>query len=138
MLELEWWAARLRLVGILAIGVSLLTWSAELSGLVYVCPYCRTQRTIIGILGLLALLPNPRQWMVRYVATVLGAYGFHVAAEQHFGGWKKIMSGKFSWGEQWYVNSWLLSGFALFIIVALVLLIWHGPTERSRTGPRGH
>jgi hypothetical protein len=26
----------------------------------------------------------------------------------------------------WYINPWMLSGFALFIITALVLLIWRG------------
>ena len=35
-----------------------------------------------------------------------------------------IMRGEFEWGEQWYVNAWMLSGFALFIIVGLLLLIW--------------
>lgn len=127
MLQLDWWTSHIRWVGIAAIAICLLTWATEISGLVYVCPYCRTQRTVIGLLGLLALLPNYRHWIIRYVAAVLGAYGFHVGAEQHFGGWKKIMSGKFAWGEQWYVNSWPLSGFAIFMIVALVLLIWQGP-----------
>ena len=36
----------------------------------------------------------------------------------------RIMGGEFEWGEQWYVNPWMLSGFALFIIVGLLLLIW--------------
>ena len=35
-----------------------------------------------------------------------------------------MMSGEFTWGEQWYVNSWLLSACALFMISGLVLLIW--------------
>lgn len=34
------------------------------------------------------------------------------------------MGGEFSWGEQWYVNAWMLSGFAIFILTALLLLIW--------------
>ncbi|WP_154222064.1 hypothetical protein [Marinicella rhabdoformis] len=111
-------------LGLIAIAISILTWFLEFYGVVYVCPYCRTQRTIIGLLGLSLLLPNTRNWLNLYVATTLAIFGFFVASYQHFEGWKKIMSGKFIWGEQWYLNSWLLSGFALFIISGLLLLIW--------------
>jgi disulfide bond formation protein DsbB len=124
MLELEWWNSRMRWLGMAAIALSILTWGSEIAGIVYVCPYCRTQRTIIGLLGILMLMPNPRHWISRYLATVLALYGFHVGAAQHFGGWKKIMKGEFEWGAEWYVNSWMLSGFALFIITGLALLIW--------------
>lgn len=131
MLELDWWLARLRWLGLIAIVISIVTWASELSGLVYVCPYCRTQRTVIGLLGILAMMPNPGHWISRYIASVLGAYGFIIGAEQHFAGWKRIMSGKFQWGEKWYINPWLLSGFALFIITALLLMIWsRRPDER--------
>ena len=34
------------------------------------------------------------------------------------------MSGEFEWGEQWYINSWPLSGVALFIMTGLVLYMW--------------
>jgi protein-S-isoprenylcysteine O-methyltransferase Ste14 len=55
---------------------------------------------------------------------VLAVFGLVVGSTQHFRGWARIMSGKFKWGDQWYLNSWMLSGFAILIIVALVLLIW--------------
>ena len=113
-----------RLIGIAAIAVSLLTWISEFMGVVYECPYCRVQRTVIGLLGLLVLLPRPFHWTVRYLASVIGAFGFSVGSTQHFGGWRRMMAGEFTWGEQWYVNSWLLSACALFMISGLVLLIW--------------
>lgn len=111
-------------LGAAAILLSLLTWTVDLTGLVYACPYCRVQRTVIGLLGILLMLPDPAHWAVRYLSAVLALFGAAVAATQHFGGWAKIMSGKFAWGEQWYVHSWPLSGVALFIIIGLLLLIW--------------
>ena len=62
--------------------------------LVYICPYCRTQRTVIGLLGLLLLFPNPGHWIKRYVASVISALGLTVGATQHFSGWRRIMSGE--------------------------------------------
>lgn len=112
------------MVGIAAIVLSVITWAVDLTGLVYECPFCRTQRTVIGLLGLLYILPNPAHYLVRYLASVFAALGLVVGGTQHFRGWARISAGEFEWGEQWYVNSWMLSGFALFIITALLLLIW--------------
>ena len=112
-----------------AILISAITWISELAGWVYVCPYCRTQRTIIGLLGVMLLFPNPGHWLSRWIGSTLAALGFSVAAAQHFNGWKKIMGGKFEWGEQWYINPWLLSGFALFIIMGLLLYLWGWRSE---------
>ncbi len=112
------------LVGIAAIAISILTWAVDLTGLVYICPYCRVQRTVIGLLGILLILPNPAHWLVRYASAVFAVFGLSVAATQHFRGWTRIMGGTFEWGARWYVNAWMLSGFALLIIVALLLLIW--------------
>ncbi len=121
---LNWLYANRMIVGGVAVLISVFTWSVDLMDLVYVCPFCRTQRTVIGLLGILYLLPTATHWISRWVATVLAGFGFAVAARQHFGGWANIMSGKFEWGEQWWVNSWMPSGFAMFIITGLVLLIW--------------
>ncbi|RSY88172.1 hypothetical protein DAH66_06055 [Sphingomonas koreensis] len=111
-------------VGLAAIALAAATWAIDLTGLVYACPYCRVQRTVIGLLGLLLLLPDPAHWLVRYLSAVFAVFGLSVGATQHFRGWAKIFKGEFSWGEQWYVNAWALSGFALFIITGLLLLIW--------------
>ncbi len=110
-------------IAILAIVISVFAWITELAGWVYLCPYCRAQRTVIGLLGLL-LLANPQHWLNRWFSSVLAVLGLVVAAMQHFNGWKKIMAGEFSWGEHWYANSWVLSGCALFIITGLILFLW--------------
>lgn len=113
-----------RAVGLAAILLCIATWAVDLTDLVYHCPYCRVQRTMIGVLGLLLMLPNPAHWLVRYLSAIFGLFGLAVASAQHFRGWARIMGGEFTWGEQWYVNPWMLSGFALFILTALLLLIW--------------
>jgi hypothetical protein len=119
-------------VGAAAVLLSILTWAVDLGGLVYECPYCRVQRTVIGLLGLLFLTPNPGHWLIRYLAAVIAVFGLAVGAAQHFRGWQRIMAGEFEWGEDWYVNPWMLSGFALFIITGLTLLIWSYRTSRGR------
>lgn len=111
-------------VGFIAILISVATWAMDIFGVVYECPYCRTQRTVIGLLGIMLLLPRPFNWVIKYIGSVIAFFGLSVGSTQHFGGWRKIMSGKFEWGEQWYLNPWMLSGFALFIIMGLILLIW--------------
>lgn len=130
---INWLWKHKAIVGILAVVICIVTWALELTDLVYVCPYCRAQRTIIGLLGLSLLLPNPRNWINLYVASILAAFGFFVASYQHFAGWKKIMSGKFEWGAQWYINSWPLSACAIFIISGLIFLIWTYPGKAHLT-----
>ena len=133
---LNWLLDNKKIVGIVAIVICILAWASELTDLVYVCPYCRAQRTIIGILGLFLLLPNPRNWINLYFASCIAAFGFYVASEQHFMSWKKIMGGTFEWGEHWYINPWLLSGCALFIISGLLLLIWTAPSTPKNLDPQ--
>lgn len=120
-------------VGLAAILLAAATWTIDLTGLVYACPYCRVQRTVIGLLGLLLLLPNPAHWLVRYLSAVFAVFGLSVGATQHFKGWAKIFKGEFGWGEQWYVNAWALSGAALFIITGLLLLIWRWRRVEAET-----
>ncbi|WP_298307982.1 hypothetical protein [uncultured Erythrobacter sp.] len=115
-------------VGVLAILICAGTWAIDLMELVYNCPFCRAQRTVIGLLGFLLLMPNLRFWLVRYLSVVFGIFGLVVGATQHFRGWARMNAGEFEWGDQWYINPWLLSGCAIFIITALLLLIW---TERK-------
>ncbi|MCK0097955.1 hypothetical protein MWU38_01045 [Qipengyuania sp. S6317L1] len=115
-------------VGLLAILICAATWTVDLLDLVYNCPYCRAQRTVIGLLGLLLLMPNLRFWLVRYLSAVFAVFGLGVATTQHFGGYARMNKGEFEWGEMWFINPWLLSGAAIFIITGLVLLIW---TDRT-------
>lgn len=113
-----------RTIGVLALLVCAVTWALDLSGVVYVCPFCRVQRSVIGLLGLLMLWPDPRGWAIRWLASVLGVFGAVVAATQHFAGWRRISAGTFRFADPWPVDPFLLSGAALFAIVGLVLLLW--------------
>lgn len=120
-------------IAILAILISLFAWATEWADWVYVCPFCRAQRTVIGLLGLL-LLANPRHWLNRWIASTLAIFGLIVAGMQHFNGWKKIMSGEFTWGDYWWANAWVLSGCALFIITGLILYLWAWRPSEAETG----
>jgi len=124
MLQLEFWTGRMRLLGLIAIAISIATWALELTGMVYVCPYCRTQRTVIGLLGLLMVTPNPGFWISRYLGAVLGVFGLVVGSTQHFAGWRKVMKGEFVLSPKVYDDAFLLSGAAIFIITAQVLLLY--------------
>jgi len=117
----------IRGIAVLAILIAAATWALDLSGVVYTCPYCRVQRSAIGVLGLLMLLPDLRHWLVRWAATVVATLGAIVAAMQHFNHWKRISAGQFRFADAWYVDPFLLSGAALWIIVGLALLIWSWP-----------
>lgn len=134
MLTLETLHRHLRLIGITAILICLGTWTVDLLDLVYACPYCRSQRTVIGLLGLLMVLPVSAvaHWITRWLATVLAVFGAQVASRQHFGGWSKISAGEFTLSQPWWSDPFLLSGAALFLIVGLVLLLWSVPAERLR------
>ena len=122
----------LHIAAALAVLICLLAWSVELSGLAYVCPYCRVQRTVIGVLGVLMLFARPGGIVVPWLAYTLGGFGFVVAAMQHFNGWKRISAGSFSFGEQWYFNPWLLSGCAMLILVAQLMLLQAACQRRGR------
>ena len=128
--ELEFWVRHQRTLGAMAIVIGVGAWATELSGMVYICPYCRVQRTVIALLGLAMLLPHPRHWILRYFAFTIGALGAVVAVNQNFMGWARISTGEFALGEPWFLNPFLLSGAALFIIVAqLWLVVFSRPTS---------
>lgn len=112
-----------RAIGFGAIAVSLVTWGMDLFGVVDPCGYCRVQRSVIGILGAILLMPSVAHWFPQYVAKVFAALGVVVAATQHFNAWNDISKGQFEFQWRLYENAFLLSGAALFIIVALILII---------------
>jgi hypothetical protein len=113
----------IRLLGALSVIVSLATWGMDILHVVEPCGYCRVQRTIIGFLGMLLLLPVLRHWFAQYLAKVLAAFGVVVAATQHFSGWNDISKGQFHFVTPLYANSFLLSAGALFVIIAQLLFI---------------
>ncbi|WP_448554476.1 hypothetical protein [Thalassotalea montiporae] len=124
LLDLDFYIKYRAWLGLFAVLVSILAWSAELSGLVYVCPYCRVQRTVIGLLGLVLLSPLPKHWLGQFVAAVIGFFGAVVAANQHFMSWKKISAGTFSFKENLAVDPFILSCLAMTFILFQLLIVF--------------
>ncbi|RJE72254.1 hypothetical protein BGP78_19765 [Pseudoalteromonas sp. MSK9-3] len=121
--DLNTYSNNTRLIACVAIFISITAWAVELMGAVYVCPYCRVQRSVIGILGIILLLPFASHWSAKYMALIIGLFGAIVASNQHFMGWKKISAGEFSFNANLAIDPFILSGFALIITIGLVALI---------------
>jgi len=121
--NLDFWYRHQRMLGVVAILIGAGAWGMEFAGTVYICPYCRVQRTVILLLGLVMLLPQPRHWIVRYVASVIGFLGGGGAVNQNFMGWAKISKGEFAFNEHLYIDPFLLSTGSLFIIIGQLWLM---------------
>jgi disulfide bond formation protein DsbB len=131
LFELEFWRSHQRALGIIAIVIGAGAWAMEFSGAVYICPFCRVQRTVILLLGLLMVAPSPRHWIVRYLASVIGFLGAVVAVNQNFMGWAKISKGEFAFSEPLFIDPFLLSAGSLFIIIGQLWLILGKHPETS-------
>ncbi len=99
-------------VGILSIVICLATWGVDYMGFVEPCVYCRTERTVIGLLGVLILLPVV-PYISRYIAFVLGFFGAYVASQQVF---LTIL-------EQSFEFSFVLAVAAVWIIIAQIMIV---------------
>ena len=131
LLELNLWRQNQRALGLIAMVIGAGAWAMEFAGTVYICPYCRVQRTVILVLGLIMVLPFSRHWVVRYVASVIGFLGAVVAVNQNFMGWVKISKGEFAFNEQLYIDPFVLSTGSLFIIIGQLWLILFRDTQNS-------
>ena len=123
LLDLAFWQRHQRALGLIAIVIGAGAWGMEFAGTVYICPYCRVQRTVILLLGLMMILPFSHHWVMRYVASVIGFMGAVVAVNQNFMGWVKISKGEFAFNEQLYIDPFLLSAGSLFIIIGQLWLL---------------
>ena len=130
---MNFWQRRQRTFGLIAIFIGLGAWGMEFAGTVYICPYCRVQRTVILLLGLIMVLPIARHWIVQYFASVIGFLGAVVAVNQNFMGWVKISKGEFAFNELLYIDPFLLSSGSLFIIIGQLWLILgrHDSSQQS-------
>ncbi len=129
--DLQFWQRNQFALGVLAILIGAGAWGMEFAGTVYICPYCRVQRTVILLLGIMMILPFAHHWVMKYFASVIGFLGAVVAVNQNFMGWVKISKGEFAFNEQLYIDPFLLSSGSLFIIIGqLWLLIM---TKRENT-----
>lgn len=122
LFELNTYIRYHKVIAVIAILISALAWASELSGAVYICPYCRVQRSIIGLLGLILISPFYHHWIAKYASLVFGFFGAVVAANQHFMGWKKISAGTFEFNDNIFIDPFVLSGFALTGIIGLVYI----------------
>lgn len=114
-----WLARNLRLLGVLAILICVVTWLVDLAGWVHTCPYCRIQRSAIGLVGVAMLLPDPRIWWIRFGAAAVCFLGANVASAQLFLVFRNLTSGQPSDP----VNLVLATG-ALLILVGQALLLF--------------
>ena len=131
-LAFAFWQRHQRMLGFIAIIIGAGAWGMEFAGTVYICPYCRVQRTVILLLGVIMVLPFCKHWISRYLASVTGFMGAVVAVNQNFMGWVKISKGEFAFNEQLYIDPFLLSAGSLFIIIGQLWLIL---TEAHATAP---
>ena len=129
-LDLQFWYHHQRILGVIGIVIGAGAWAMEFAGTVYICPYCRVQRTVILLLGCVMLLRAPQHWMAKYFASVIGFLGAVVAVNQNFMGWVKISKGEFAFNEHLYIDPFLLSTGSLFIILGQLWLILG--TSRAR------
>ena len=133
-LDLQFWQQHQRTLGVLGIAIGMGAWAMEFAGTVYICPYCRVQRTVILLLGCVMLLPAPRHWILKYLSSVVGFLGGVVAVNQNFMGWVKISKGEFAFNENLFIDPFLLSTGSLFIILGQLWLILskdHALTEKK-------
>lgn len=121
--ELQFWQRNQFALGVLAILIGAGAWGMEFAGTVYICPYCRVQRTVILLLGIMMILPFAHHWVMKYFASVIGFLGAVVAVNQNFMGWVKISKGEFAFNEQLYIDPFLLSSGSLFIIIGQLWLL---------------
>jgi len=96
VLNLSFEQGRLRLLGIVAIPIGGGGWMMEFADTVYICPYCRVQRTVIMLLGFMMILPFAYHWVSQYFSSVIGFLGAVVAVNQNFMGWMKISKAEFT------------------------------------------
>lgn len=123
VLDLQFWQRNQFTLGLVAILIGAGAWGMEFAGTVYICPYCRVQRTVILLLGIMMILPFAHHWVMKYFASVIGFLGAVVAVNQNFMGWVKISKGEFAFNEQLYIDPFLLSSGSLFIIIGQLWLI---------------
>lgn len=121
LFELDTYIKHSKIIALIAIAIAIIAWIMDIGGMVYECPYCRVQRSVIGILGLILILPISFHWIGKYAALVIGFFGAVVAANQHFMGWKKVSAGEFQLNLP--VDPFILSGLSLTMIMGLIYII---------------
>lgn len=129
-------------IGVLSIIIAIGAWTLDLTHMVYPCPFCRVQRTGIGLLGLVIIfLPHLNLFLARYVSLAVGGFSFVVGGMQHFTyGWQMMFQGTFKLHDPWIEDPWVLSACAMLILAGQIgVLLEADPeykTEESRSEAR--
>jgi disulfide bond formation protein DsbB len=121
---LRWLNGNFKLLGVLAIGLCVGTWALDLAELVHPCVYCRTQRTAIGVVGALMLVPQVRAWWLRWAVAAFCFFGAHTSVSQLFLIVKSINSGE-PFGA---LNLFMATG-ALFVLTGQCMLVFMKENE---------
>ncbi|MEF9388282.1 hypothetical protein V4890_22055 [Ralstonia solanacearum species complex bacterium KE056] len=112
------------MTAIASIAISMIAWTMDLTGLIYECPYCRVQRTAIGIVGLMMLTPFVKSIVVNWSARSVAGLGFVVAAQMHFLMIKDVLDGKMEDALMAiWENGLFLSAGAMLILTAQLMLL---------------
>ncbi|MBW6528515.1 hypothetical protein KZ813_16860 [Sphingomonas sp. RHCKR7] len=108
----------LLVAGLVSIAISLFTWTLDLTQATYACPFCRVQRSAIGLLGVAILMvPYANRFLLRYTSMAIAVLGLGVAMMQNFnGGWMKMFKGTFAFHDPIWFDSTLLSSCAILIM----------------------
>lgn len=111
----------IRLIGLAAILIFIITQSMEFSGIAMVCVFCRTIRACIGLIGLIMVLPICPV-LSKLFTIVIAFIGAHVASAAIF-----INIEQATFMSEFFV----LSLVALFIFAAQVMIITSYKTVQS-------
>lgn len=111
------------ILGIISVFICLSTWAMDYLDIVYKCPYCQIQRTIIGVLGICTLMPMFKSYMYIFLINILAFIDMITAVNQQFFGLKLILSSEIQAViiQPIYENAFILSSFSLALITLLVI-----------------
>ena len=73
----------MRPLGFIALFIAAFTWGLDLAHFMPPCPFCQVQRTMMGLLGILMILPDYR-YISPFLTSVFALFGIHVASAQMF------------------------------------------------------
>lgn len=107
--------ALVRPFGFFCVLLCLLTWGFDALSWVEPCWYCRLQRTIVGLLGIILIIRRPHM-LLEYVSLVMGSFGIYLASRQLM---DNFLQGFFD-----RINIYFAAG-SLLLIVGAVYVICH-------------
>lgn len=112
------------ILGIIGIAICAAAWAIDIWGLVYACPYCRVERTVIGILGLALILPMFHSVLYIFTLNIMAWFGIVTAMNQNFKGWVHISDSAYgNLLQPIYENAFVLSMGAMILISIQIICL---------------